>query len=167
MVSLNMAVERTLTTRQASGSSVEPPGAGPSTKERVMKKTKKVGKKQQAPKKRIMTKAEYEAEAGVQAARKKPVTMPKAGAVSAAVAAVQGGRKKTSSLDAAARVLAEAGKPMNAKAMVEAALAKGYWATSGKTPAATVYAAIIREIRDKGQKARFRKTGRGMFELAS
>lgn len=71
-----------------------------------------------------------------------------------------------SGLDAAAKVLAEAGKPINAKAIVETALARGYWATAGKTPAATVYAAIIREIRDKGQKARFRKTARGMFELA-
>lgn len=87
---------------------------------------------------------------------------------SRATQGVQGAGPETmSGLDAAAKVLAEAGKPMNARAIVEAALAKGYWATTGKTPAATVYATIIREIRDKGQKARFRKTTRGMFELAS
>ena len=73
---------------------------------------------------------------------------------------------KMSGLDAAARVLKEAGQPMNAKAMVETMLAKGYWATDGKTPAATIYAAIIREIAKKGSNARFRKTARGQFELA-
>jgi len=73
--------------------------------------------------------------------------------------------KKMSGLDAAAKVLGEAGKPMNAKAIVETALAKGYWKTSGKTPHATLYSGIIREIAAKGSEARFRKTGRGSFEL--
>ena len=50
-----------------------------------------------------------------------------------------------------------------AKAMVEAMLAKGYWKTGGKTPEATIYAAIIREIGAKGEKARFRKVARGQF----
>jgi len=50
--------------------------------------------------------------------------------------------RKMGVLDAAAKVLAEAGKPMNAKAMVETALAKGYWKTSGKTPWATLYTAV-------------------------
>jgi hypothetical protein len=35
-----------------------------------------------------------------------------------------------------------------------------------KTPGATIYAAIIREIAVKGDKSRFRKTERGNFELA-
>ena len=73
---------------------------------------------------------------------------------------------KMSGLDAAARVLEEAGQPMNAKAMVETMLAKGYWATGGATPAATIYAAIIREIAKKGGEARFRKTAKGQFERA-
>ena len=72
--------------------------------------------------------------------------------------------KKMSGLDAAAKVLTEAGKPMNAKAICEAALAKGYWATKGATPWATLYSAMIREIAAKGADARFRKTARGMFE---
>jgi len=46
-------------------------------------------------------------------------------------------------------------------------LAKGLWKTSGKTPAATLYAAIIREIAAKGKEARFRKVGRGQFELSA
>ncbi len=76
------------------------------------------------------------------------------------------GPKRSSGLDAAAKVLAEAGKPMSCKAIVDRMLAKGLWQTSGKTPAATIYAAIIREIAAKGDKARFHKVGRGQFELA-
>ena len=72
--------------------------------------------------------------------------------------------KRVSGLDAAARVLEESGQPMTAKEMVEAAEAKGYWKSpGGKTPHATVYAAIIREIAAKGAAARFRKTERGKF----
>jgi hypothetical protein len=74
--------------------------------------------------------------------------------------------EKMSGLDAAAKVLAEAGKPMNVKAIVEAALAKGYWASKGATPWATVYSAVIREIAAKKEASRFRKTARGMFEIA-
>jgi len=73
---------------------------------------------------------------------------------------------KMSGLDAAARVLEEAGQPLNAKTMVETMLAKGYWKTGGKTPASTIYAAIIREIATKGGEARFRKAARGQFERA-
>jgi hypothetical protein len=71
---------------------------------------------------------------------------------------------KMSGLDAAHRVLVEAGKPLNTKTMVETMLAKGYWTTGGKTPSATIYAAILREVVAKGKDARFRKTGRGTFE---
>ena len=72
--------------------------------------------------------------------------------------------KRMSGLDAAAKVLEEAGQPMTAKEMVEAAEAKGYWKSpGGKTPHATLYSAIIREIGTKGAEARFRKTERGKF----
>jgi len=74
------------------------------------------------------------------------------------------GEKRPSGLDAAAKVLAEAKQPLTAKEMVERMLAKGLWKTSGKTPAATIYAAIIREIAAKGSKARFKKVARGQFE---
>jgi hypothetical protein len=87
--------------------------------------------------------------------KKKPVTVPKADK-----------NKRPSGLDAAAKVLAEASGPLNAAEMVKRMLAKGLWKTSGKTPAATIYAAIIREIAIKGKDARFRKTARGMFDLA-
>ena len=66
-----------------------------------------------------------------------------------------------------AKVLVLAGKPMNTKAMVEKMLADGLWKTGGKTPAATIYAAILREVRAKGKDARFRKTDRGLFEATA
>ena len=72
-----------------------------------------------------------------------------------------------SGLDAAAKVLEESGQPMTVKEMVEAAESKGYWKSpGGKTPHATVYSAIIREIAAKGSEARFRKTERGKFAHA-
>jgi hypothetical protein len=42
--------------------------------------------------------------------------------------------------------------------------AKGLWKSpGGKTPEATLYAAIIREIAAKGKEARFAKHDRGLF----
>ena len=72
---------------------------------------------------------------------------------------------KRGCLNAAAEVLKDAGEPMSAKAITEAALERGLWATNGKTPHATLYAAMIREIAAKGAGSRFRKTGRGRFAL--
>jgi len=89
------------------------------------------------------------------------------------------GERKAGCLDAAVRVLQEAGKPMGCQDIVKEALAKGYWQTKGATPAATLYAAIIRECAAKGPKARFRRaevketrdgkavTLRGYFALTS
>ena len=75
--------------------------------------------------------------------------------------------KKTSALDAAAKVLTEAGNPMNTKEMIDAMTAKGYWSSpNGLTPHATLYSAIQREINTKGDKARFKKADRGQFALA-
>ena len=73
---------------------------------------------------------------------------------------------KLSALDAAAKVLADAKEPMNTKAMIEAMAAKGYWKSpGGKTPHATLYSAILREIDTKGAESRFKKADRGMFAL--
>jgi HB1, ASXL, restriction endonuclease HTH domain len=72
--------------------------------------------------------------------------------------------KKPSGLDAAYQILIDAGQPMRCKDMVETMLAKGLWTTGGKTPAATIYAAILREIQTKKAEARFKKTDRGCFE---
>ena len=74
--------------------------------------------------------------------------------------------QRVSALDAAAQVLREAGKPMRAKELIEVMAAKGLWSSpKGKTPEATLYAAMVREIGTKGDAARFRKTERGQFEF--
>jgi len=77
------------------------------------------------------------------------------------------GGRKPGILTLAVDVLKDAKAPMDCKAVVEKVLAKGLWQTKGKTPAATLYAAIIREIAAKGKEARFHKTDRGMFELSA
>jgi hypothetical protein len=75
--------------------------------------------------------------------------------------------KKTSALDAAFRVLEEAGQPMNCQEMIEQMAAKGYWTTpNGRTPAATLYSAVLQEIAAKGRDVRFVKTERGKFGVA-
>jgi hypothetical protein len=74
---------------------------------------------------------------------------------------------RPSGLSAAYQVLFDAGEPLQCKAMVEKMLAGGTWKTGGKTPEATIYAAIIREIWAKGADSRFRKTDRGLFEAVT
>lgn len=69
-----------------------------------------------------------------------------------------------SCLIAAAKVLAEKAEPMTCQEMIETMAAKGYWTTpGGKTPHATLYSSIAREIRDKGKESRFKKSERGKF----
>ena len=76
------------------------------------------------------------------------------------------GNGKLSGLDAAAQILAKAKEPMGCKDVVEQAITQGLWSPGGKTPHATLYAAIIREIGKKGKDARFEKVNRGRFQLA-
>jgi hypothetical protein len=53
---------------------------------------------------------------------------------------------------------------MRAGEMITAMAEKGLWKSpGGKTPHATLYAAILREITDKGKDARFKKVDRGQF----
>jgi hypothetical protein len=85
----------------------------------------------------------------------KPVKTPK----------VEKPARKPSGLDAAAKVLADKGEPMRCGDLVETMINTGLWETNGKTPAATIYAAILREIQTKGAEARFKKTDRGLFTL--
>jgi hypothetical protein len=76
------------------------------------------------------------------------------------------GPKKLSAIDAAAKVLAEAGEPMDCQTMIKTMAEKGYWTSpGGKTPAATLYSAILRELKAKGDDARFKKTERGKFSI--
>lgn len=71
--------------------------------------------------------------------------------------------RKKGILDIAAEMLARSKKPMGAKEIVERALDRGLWKTKGRTPSATLYAGIIREIAAKGKDARFKKVDRGLF----
>ena len=74
--------------------------------------------------------------------------------------------KRVSALAAAAQVLAKAGKPMRAQELIAAMAEQGLWSSpAGKTPHATLYAAILREIAAKGDAARFKKVDRGVFEI--
>ena len=121
-----------------------------STKTKATKKSVKGGTKGQpvATKRQpVATKAKVDAKAAPKAKKateKKP--------------------KRVSALDAAAQVLKAAGKPMRAQDLITAMAEKGLWTSpKGATPHATLYAAMMRESRDKGKAARFTKVDRGMF----
>jgi hypothetical protein len=74
---------------------------------------------------------------------------------------------KVSALDAAAKVLGETGQPMTCQEMIDAMSKKGYWTSpGGRTPSATLYSAILRELKVKGAESRFKKTDRGKFARA-
>ena len=80
--------------------------------------------------------------------------------------------KKLSLIDAAVQVLGQSGgggEPMGTKQMVEKITEQGLWSprSGGKTPHATLYSAILRELQKKGKDARFQKTERGKFALAT
>ena len=73
-------------------------------------------------------------------------------------------KARLSAIDAAAQVLASEGRPMNTQEMIEVMAAKGLWSSPhGKTPHATLYAAILRELKVKKGEARFQKVERGKF----
>ena len=73
--------------------------------------------------------------------------------------------KKMSQLNAAVKVLQDAGEPMNCKAMVEAMAKKKLWQSpGGKTPEATLCASILRDLK-KGKESRCKKVDRGQFAL--
>jgi hypothetical protein len=72
--------------------------------------------------------------------------------------------KKMSCLDAAAKVLADAGAAMTTGEMIDAMGKANLWSSpNGRTPAATLYSAVLREINTKGTQSRFTKTERGKF----
>jgi len=94
---------------------------------------------------------------------------PKAGKAAPARQAtgVPDSPKKLSAVAAAARVLGESGQALTCQELIAAMAAKGYWTSpAGKTPAATLYAALTREIQTKKEASRFQKTERGKFALA-
>ena len=73
---------------------------------------------------------------------------------------------KLSALEAAVRLLGETGQAMNCQEMIAAMAAKGYWTSpGGKTPSATLYTSILKELTTKGKESRFVKVDRGHFAL--
>src|SRR5262249_35946375 len=86
-----------------------------------------------------------------------------------AVHSSQGGASqppKRSALEAAVQVLRETGQAMNCQELITCMAAQGYWSSpKGKTPASTLYSALLREMQSKGVQARFIKTARGKFAL--
>jgi len=68
-----------------------------------------------------------------------------------------------SGIDAACRVLTEAGRPMRVKEIAEIALQNDYCKLKGSTPEFTISSAIQREIKAKGDASRFVKAERGLF----
>ncbi|MGO8702196.1 MAG: winged helix-turn-helix domain-containing protein [Candidatus Brocadiia bacterium] len=81
--------------------------------------------------------------------------------------APRGEEKRLGLVDAAIQVMQETGEPMNCRDVVKAVLEQKLWTTDGKTPAATLYAAILREVQKKGTDARFKKVERGQFALTA
>ena len=73
--------------------------------------------------------------------------------------------KKVSLLDLAARILADTGEALNCKELVAKAKETG-WVSTGKTPEQTLYSGIFREMKDKGEASRFKKSAdrKGSFE---
>lgn len=117
------------------------PDATPNDEEPAMKKTKKT-------KKPAVEKPAKQAKAPK--AAKQPKEKP---------------AKRVSALDAAATVLKKKGEPMRAQEMIAAMADAGLWTSpGGKTPHATLYSAILREINTKGSESRFAKMEeRGLF----
>ena len=148
--------------------------------------------------KRIMTKAEYEADAKREADVAKTVKAVEKGDLAKGVTVPTGAKRTTkaskdakspakrhtgeraangakqgakpmSLLDAAAHLLSlGTGDPMRCKDIVDLAVKRNLWTSGkGKTPASTLYAAIHREIKAKGDASRFVKAERGKFALTS
>ena len=73
---------------------------------------------------------------------------------------------KLSALDAAAKVLGESGQALSCPELITVMAAQGYWhSPKGRTPARTLYSAILRELKSKGNQSRFVKSQRGKFAL--
>ena len=87
--------------------------------------------------------------------------------------APRSGRAKLSALDAAALVLAELSKSeaatgIGANDLIDRMQSNGLWQSpGGKTPSATLYAAMVREISAKGDASRFARIAKGRFALAA
>lgn len=78
--------------------------------------------------------------------------------------AAPAGERKLSLVNAAAAVLERSDEPMTVRRMIDAAKEQKLWEPgAGKTPEQTLYSAIMREIKAKGDASRFVKDARGHF----
>ena len=103
-------------------------------------------------------------------AKGKKTAAPKAAepAKAALAKASDESKPKLSLMKAAVAVLEESDEALNTKQMIVQAKAKGLWFPGeGKTPEQTLYSAIAREIKAKGESARFKMVSKGHFKLAS
>ena len=129
--------------------------------------TKKATRKTAAPKRPTKAKAAAKPKAAAKKASAKPADAAAGDGAKPAKrtkADKPAAEKKVSCIDAAAQVLAQSKQPMNCKELIDAMAAKELWTSpGGKTPHATLYSAILREINTKGKDARFKKTERGKF----
>lgn len=68
-------------------------------------------------------------------------------------------------LDAALRVLQEAGGSLHYREITKRVLDDGLWSTEGKTPEATINAQLATDLKRKGKASAFRRAGRGVFAV--
>ncbi len=68
-------------------------------------------------------------------------------------------------IDAAEKVLAEAGTPLSYREITDRALLADLWQTKGKTPEATIHAQLAVDIANQGIASRFQRTAPGVFAL--
>lgn len=68
-------------------------------------------------------------------------------------------------LDAAEKILREAGTPLRALTIAERMLAQNLWQTNGLTPSATVDSRISVDIKEQGASSRFQRIAPGQFAL--
>jgi hypothetical protein len=104
---------------------------------------------------KIVKEAEQEAETARADVRAAGITERKGGHTIGAM----------SGLDAAYKVLQEERRPMHAKEITQLAQERGYCELRGRTPDATIAAAIEIEMKRKGNDSRFTKADKGLFTI--
>ena len=77
----------------------------------------------------------------------------------------QRNRGSMTALDAAEKVLREAGTPLDIESITDRILELGLWKTKGKTPESTVGARISSDLGKKDGQSRFRRVSRGVYGL--
>lgn len=70
-----------------------------------------------------------------------------------------------SAIDAALKVLQDAGTPLHYQEITKRVLTAGLWKTEGKTPDATINARLAVDVKKNGPASAFRRAGRGVFAL--